>query len=247
MKKIDILVGSEGQIGREIKKSIQNSVDKLFCIDIQDACTSFCSDFYQLDVSISGLPRGIMQFIEENDSTLEDVTLINCFGLIESKTFMSISSDCNDLQTDFNTDIDYICSSLRANTALPLSLSIQFGNLLASLRLKGNVINFSSVASHGNIGQLSYSASKAAVEIGTKVLAKEFGPIGIRFNCLAPGYLKTKTMYDNTDITKLGAIENSIALRRLGDIESIVKGVSFIKDCKFINGETIRVDGMHTL
>lgn len=51
----------------------------------------------------------------------------------------------------------------------------------------GSIINVSSmVASHGVPGASVYSASKAAVESLTRTWATEFGPHGVRINCVSP-------------------------------------------------------------
>ena len=59
------------------------------------------------------------------------------------------------------------------NFECPIIASIEFANLILS---KGfGIVNFSSVSSYGNIGQLSYSSMKAGLEVASKVIAEEFG------------------------------------------------------------------------
>ncbi|KAK7051370.1 hypothetical protein VNI00_004870 [Paramarasmius palmivorus] len=45
---------------------------------------------------------------------------------------------------------------------------------------------------HGNVGQANYSAAKAAVIGLTKTIAKEWGPFGVRANCIAFGLVHTR-------------------------------------------------------
>ncbi len=55
---------------------------------------------------------------------------------------------------------------------------------------KSSVVFVSSItAIDGNVGQLSYGASKAALIGAMKTLSKELASKGIRVNCIAPGVI----------------------------------------------------------
>ena len=55
------------------------------------------------------------------------------------------------------------------------------------------VINVSSTSGlHGNVGQANYATAKAGIVGLTKTLAKEWGPIGVRANVVAFGYIDTR-------------------------------------------------------
>ena len=57
----------------------------------------------------------------------------------------------------------------------------------------GSVINISSLASRlTQPGTSIYSATKASVDVITRVLAKELGPRGIRVNAINPGVVETE-------------------------------------------------------
>ena len=68
--------------------------------------------------------------------------------------------------------------------------------VLAGMRERGwgRVINTSSVASLGNIGQVNYAASKAGVIGLTRTLALEYAKNGITVNCVAPGPVMTRML-----------------------------------------------------
>ena len=58
---------------------------------------------------------------------------------------------------------------------------------------KGSFVNISSViGSIGNSGQANYAASKGGLEAFTKSVALELGSRGLRANCVAPGYIKSR-------------------------------------------------------
>lgn len=110
---------------------------------------------------------------------------------------------------------------------------------------KGSIINIASISAWGeDTSQLEYSASKAALVIATKKLAREFGEYGIRVNAVAPGLTETK-MIDNMGEEVLADIIKGMAFHRLGKPEEIADVIGFLASdaSSFITGTTIRVDG----
>ena len=126
---------------------------------------------------------------------------------------------------------------------MPVSLSIQFANKLLSERLLGSVINFSSVVANGNPGQITYASSKSAIESATKTLSLEFSNTGIRFNCIAPGFIGVPSTLKSMSKNKLENIIFSTPLRKLGDAQSVAQLAESLISNKFCNGSTYRVDG----
>lgn len=109
----------------------------------------------------------------------------------------------------------------------------------------GRIVNFSSIsASHGGRGQISYAASKAAVEAMTRVLALELGRRDILVNCIAPGVIRTR-MSERIRTEHGDALLDQIALRRFGEPDEIADVVGFLVSdaARYITGQVIRVDG----
>lgn len=108
----------------------------------------------------------------------------------------------------------------------------------------GSIVNISSIAKDGNMGQTNYSASKAGVVGFTKSVALEGAPRGIRCNAIAPGFIKT----DMTDAIP-EAIRNRmvkmIPLQRAGLPEDIANGVAFLSSdmASFITGHVLDING----
>lgn len=114
------------------------------------------------------------------------------------------------------------------------------------MRKKGGSIVFTSSISaiDGNHGQLSYSASKAALLAAMKTMSKELGPSGIRVNAIAPGVIRTPM----TDELSSSVIEEKLStadIKRLGEPEDVANILLFLAsdDSAYITGQTIRVDG----
>ena len=109
----------------------------------------------------------------------------------------------------------------------------------------GRIINIASVAAWGeDTSQMEYAASKAALVIATKKLARELGAYGIRVNAVAPGLTETK-MLDNIDEESKVQIKKGLGMHRFGTPEEIAKVCLFLASdqSSYISGETIKVDG----
>ena len=110
---------------------------------------------------------------------------------------------------------------------------------------QGCIINISSNAgleSYYPEG-LDYDASKAGLISLTHNLAVKYAPY-IRVNCIASGWINTE-MNKELDEEYIKQEEEKILLNRFAQPEEIAKVVYFLStdDAKYINNETIRVDG----
>lgn len=107
---------------------------------------------------------------------------------------------------------------------------------------KGVLINISSVARAGNIGQTNYSASKAAVATMATVWAKELGRFGIRSVAIAPGVIKT-AMTDQIKPEAMDRLLRMIPVGRLGLADEISATVKYVLTNEFVTGRVLEVDG----
>lgn len=108
---------------------------------------------------------------------------------------------------------------------------------------KGLIINISSIAAQGNIGQSAYSASKAAVEALTKTWSKELSMFGIRTACIAPGFFNTPSTNASVNPHMLKKWEKAIPLGRLGILDELLSSVEFIINNDYYNGKILSLDG----
>jgi NAD(P)-dependent dehydrogenase (short-subunit alcohol dehydrogenase family) len=92
----------------------------------------------------------------------------------------------------------------------------------------------------------AYCISKAADMQLARNLAHEYGPAGVRVNCIAPGLIKTdfaKALWDNPETLKRSTA--TAALRRIGEPEEIAGAAVFLasRAGAFTTGQTIVIDG----
>ncbi len=138
-------------------------------------------------------------------------------------------------------------SVLDINLNVPFMLSRDIAAHMIKKRIKGVLINISSISAQGNAGQAAYSASKAGLEAMTKVLSKELGVLSIRAACIAPGYMDTPSTHQVMKEGSLQKIVKDIPLRRLGKAQEVARGVCFIIENDFYSGKTLSIDGGLTL
>ncbi|KAA2284503.1 SDR family oxidoreductase [Arenimonas fontis] len=109
---------------------------------------------------------------------------------------------------------------------------------------RGVIVNTASVAAYeGQIGQAAYSASKGGVVGMTLPMARELARFGIRVNTVAPGIFWTP-MVDGMPEAVQQSLSASIPYpSRLGRPEEFADLVAYILSNRYLNGETIRLDG----
>lgn len=92
-----------------------------------------------------------------------------------------------------------------------------------------------------------YGASKAALNLWTRAMAKELGPRGIRVNAVAPGAINTPEAPRSDALT--AQFVELTALGRIGTPDDIARAVRFLASdqADFITGEVLTVSGGYRL
>jgi NAD(P)-dependent dehydrogenase (short-subunit alcohol dehydrogenase family) len=112
---------------------------------------------------------------------------------------------------------------------------------------EGSIIFISSIGGLKSSTVIAmYGVTKAADIALCRSLAAEWGPQGIRVNCIAPGLVETefaRALYDNPE--RRAKREAETPLRRLGQPEDIAGAALLLasRAGAFITGQTIIVDG----
>lgn len=103
------------------------------------------------------------------------------------------------------------------------------------------VVNVSTDGSPGFVGEVSYGASKFALESLSRAAAVELGPLGIRVNVVAPGPIQTGYIAADEE-AKIAA---ATPLRRVGQPEDVADVVCFLcsDEARWLTGQTLFVGG----
>ncbi len=111
----------------------------------------------------------------------------------------------------------------------------------------GSIIIISSIGGlRGSPSLATYAISKAADMQIARNIAVEYGPAGIRANCIAPGLIKTdfaRALWEDEGLRRKR--EAATPLRRIGEPDEIAGAAVFLASpaASFMTGQTIVIDG----
>jgi NAD(P)-dependent dehydrogenase (short-subunit alcohol dehydrogenase family) len=146
-----------------------------------------------------------------------------------------------------DTPVDRFDSNLALNLRAPYVLTQLAGRHMIA-QGGGSIVNISSAAGVSGVrGGAVYSASKAGLQMLTRVVAAELGPKGIRCNAIAVGAVASEGALRAW--SRFGADAESMGrmnpLRRVGQPEDIAWGVFYFVSqmSSWVSGQTLLIDG----
>ncbi|MCF6267944.1 MAG: SDR family oxidoreductase [Desulfuromusa sp.] len=137
---------------------------------------------------------------------------------------------------------------IRGNCCAPVLLSLYAApHLIASAEAgrNGAIVMMSSMAGiTGKEGQVPYSTTKGSLIGATRLLARHFGPRGVRVNALAPGFIRTD-MVKALNPKMYNHVLEASASPRMGEPQEVAGAAWFLAShsSSYINGQVHRIDG----
>ena len=129
------------------------------------------------------------------------------------------------------------CIALSAAGMMTLDPCDEFGE-------RGVIVNTASVAAQdGQMGQASYSASKAGVVGMTLPIARDLMSEGIRVNTIMPGIFDTPLLQAAPDNVKQALAASVPFPKRLGVPPEFAHLAVTMVENSYFNGESVRLDG----
>lgn len=164
--------------------------------------------------------------------------LINNAGYIHSELLFNFFNKVNKKHSIENWN-----NMINVNLSSVFYCTVNVIEQMINKRIKGVIINISSISAGGNAGQSVYSAAKAGVNALTVTWSRELSMFGIRSAGIAPGFFETPSTRKALSEKIINKIKTEIPLRRLGKLDELAKGVKFIIENDYFNGKILEIDG----
>jgi 3-oxoacyl-[acyl-carrier protein] reductase len=129
--------------------------------------------------------------------------------------------------------------------AVALTMSEFVRRLSDANRRWGRIVNVSADCAWGSPGEISYRASKYALESYSRSAAAELGPLGVTVNIVSPGPIQTGYIAPEFEKELIA----DIPLRRVGAPEDVADAVVFLasEQARWITGQLLFVHGGHRM
>jgi NAD(P)-dependent dehydrogenase (short-subunit alcohol dehydrogenase family) len=237
-----IVTGASRGIGRAIAERLAREGANLVITAVEDdhlqaveaTCREIGSSVATLagDLADESLPERLVQLAEERFGTV-DVVINNAFweepGPVGE---VSVAGWERTLRVSL--------------TAAMLTTKAALGAM--QVRGRGSIVNVSSMrAIAAGHGMAAYETAKAAMFGLTRSVAIDYGPKGIRCNCVCPGLVlseRVESWYAGADWRRL-AMDTVVPLGRPGTPDEIANVVAFVggPEASYMNGSIVWVDG----
>lgn len=111
----------------------------------------------------------------------------------------------------------------------------------------GAIVNMAADMWRGMPGMAHSGAARAGMVNLTKTAAYEWGPSGVRVNCVAPGWIASSGMdtYGGMTRTLIPQLKQHVPLRRIGVEAEVSSVICFLlsRAASFVTGATVQIDG----
>ncbi|RZL33800.1 MAG: SDR family oxidoreductase [Pedobacter sp.] len=164
--------------------------------------------------------------------------LVNNAGINQKKPFIEVTDEEFDNIIQTNLSAVFAISREVVKKMLPAQ--------------SGCIVNISSMAAQYGIPKvIAYSAAKTGIEGMTRAMATELSPLGIRINCVAPGFIKTAMSAKalDADPERKNKVFSRTPMGKMGEPLDVAEAVYFFcsNSAKYITGVIMPVDGGNSI
>lgn len=238
-----LVTGGGSGIGLAIARKLASDGFKVIILGREESKLKTAVDeignesvYYVFDLSqFDQIPSFVKKVVSEQGSL--DV-LVNNAGIHLKKSMQEM------------TDDEFL-RVINTNETAVFSLTREVSKVMIDQK-SGVVLNVSSMASQYGIPLvMGYTAAKSAIEGMTRAMAVELSPLGIRVNCIAPGFIETAMSRKAlaADPERKNKVLSRTPMRRLGQVEEIASAAAFLCSdaASFVTGVVLPVDGGNSI
>ena len=140
--------------------------------------------------------------------------LVNCAGVAQAALLGSTAPTAVSEILDTNLTAAIVACRVLSKHMVQAKMRAKRGETRAEA-YDPCIVNVASVlATHGGRGSSVYAASKAGVVGLTRALAGELGPLGVRVNCVNPGFIGTKMLEGKCRLRRIHLRRPAFSTRR---------------------------------
>jgi len=238
-----VVTGGASGLGFAVAKHLAAHGGKVALLDVNDekgnaSASEIGASYFRADVtSEDGVAAAVKQAAERMGGLN---AAINCAGILGAGRVLGKEGPMP-LKTFATTVTVNLIGSFNVSKA---AANLMQQNEPGEDGERGVIVNTASVAAYeGQIGQAAYSASKGGVVGMTLPMAREFARIGVRVMTIAPGVFHTPMVDGMPEAVYQSLCAQVPYPSRLGKPEEYADTVAFILQNRYLNGETIRIDG----
>ncbi|MDQ0638364.1 NAD(P)-dependent dehydrogenase (short-subunit alcohol dehydrogenase family) [Pedobacter sp. W3I1] len=194
------------------------------------------ASYFVCDLSKPGEIPGLIENIYSKFSRID--ILVNNAGINMKKAFIEV------------TDEEF-ASVLQTNLQSVFSISREVVKKMI-ISQQGAIVNISSMAAQYGIPKvIAYSAAKTGIEGMTRAMATELSPLGIRVNCVAPGFIKTAMSSKalDADPERKQKVISRTPMGRMGEPKDVAEAVYYLcsEHSSYVTGVVLPVDGGNSI
>jgi NAD(P)-dependent dehydrogenase (short-subunit alcohol dehydrogenase family) len=237
--KLAIVTGGGAGLGLAITKKLVNEGIRVVMIGRnEDSLKAAAEEFGEL----CSYRKFDLRTLKDIPALIEGITLqfgqidilVNNAGINMKKPFIEV------------TDEDF-ASVIHSNLSSVFAISREVVKKMIPVQ-RGCIVNISSMAAQYGIPKvIAYSAAKTGIEGITRAMATELSPLGIRINCVAPGFIKTAMSAKalDADPERKQKVFSRTPMGKMGDPDDIAEAVYFLcsAGAKYMTGVVMPVDG----
>ena len=222
-----LVTGSSRGLGLEVTNLLLEKGYTVFGVSTQQKSSSKNYNHFSVDLRDN---KNLLNKLK----VLKDVPL---HGLVNNA---AVAYD--DLLTNLN--LSKLEDMYRVNVFSPMLITkFVIRNMLLH-KVAGSLVHVSSVSVHtGYKGLSMYASSKATLEAFSKNLSREWGELGVRSNCVVPGFLETD-MSSSLSKQSVEKIKSRSSLKKLTSLRSVAETVEFLLSDRSscVTGQSLVVD-----